>query len=246
MQIVVLLSISELMALDIYPVIHIDSEAQATEQATLALESGADGVYLIDHHNTHDTALLLSAYNSVKGTFPSGFVGLNFLQRHSSALAFRELLAAKASDVIDEYPSALWVDYADTDKEETEALRTEQPELADILYLGGVAFKYTNAYTADAEKAADEAARLAPFVDVVTTSGAGTGIAPSPEKIASMKKATSPKPLAVASGISIDNIEGYAGSFDQLLVSTSIEEEPYSGIFNEKRLKELIDKAHQL
>ena len=233
------------MALEIYPVIHIDSETQATEQAALAIESGADGIYLIDH-NSHDTALLLSAYNSVRDTFPSGFVGLNFLQRHSSALAFRELLAAKSSDVIDKYPSALWVDYADNDKEETERLRTDNPELLEVLYLGGVAFKYTKTFTEDAEEAADEATRLAPFVDVVTTSGAGTGIAPSPEKIASMKEAISPKPLAVASGISIDNIGAYSGSFDQLLVSTSIEEEPYSGIFNEQRLKELVDIAHKL
>jgi len=58
-----------------------------------------------------------------------------------------------------------------------------------------------------------------------------------------MKNAIGSKKLAVASGISADNIASYSGLFDQLLVSTSIEVVPYSGIFEPDKLKQLIELA---
>lgn len=123
--------------------------------------------------------------------------------------------------------------------------KADHPELAGVALLGGVAFKYTPSYTDDPVGAAAAARELEPFVDVVTTSGPGTGMSPQPEKLAAMKHAIG-KPLAVASGIGPDNIHGYAGTVDQILVASSVETQPYSGIFDVAMLAEFITIAHDI
>jgi phosphoribosylanthranilate isomerase len=52
--------------------------------------------------------------------------------------------------------------------------------------------------------------------------------------------------LAVASGLSIENIDDYAGLIDEVLVASSVETKPYSGVFDTAKLKQFIDKAHSL
>lgn len=232
------------MAIEIYPVVHVNEPSQALDQSTMALEMGADGVYLIVHGN-RETTLLVNSFNKVLSQFPDGFVGLNFLQFHSAARTLSYLLECDREDRINRLPNGLWVDDADVEKEESLNLRVENTRLAGLRYLGGVAFKYTPAFTDDPEQAALEAVRLEPFVDVVTTSGRGTGKAPSLSKISAMRAVTH-KPIAVASGMSAENLIEYSGLVDQLLVSTSIEISPYSGIFNPKKLTELIDLAHNI
>ena len=61
-----------------------------------------------------------------------------------------------------------------------------------------------------------------------------------------MKEIIGEQKLAIASGVSTNNLYQYDGNVDQILVSTSIETEPYSGVFIPKKLKELILKAHEL
>lgn len=129
-------------------------------------------------------------------------------------------------------------------KEEAWRLRADSPELSRIRLLGGAAFKYTSGYTAEAGKAAFQAADLAPYVDVVTTSGEQTGAPPNPDKIRAMKAAVGDRPLAIASGVSVANIDDYRGAADQLLVASSIETAPYSGVFDPLRLQELVEYAH--
>jgi hypothetical protein len=231
------------MAVEIFPVVHIHNAKQALEQSSAALEMGADGVFLIDHGN-RNPGVLIEAFNHVHEGYPDSFIGLNFLQHSSSAESFDFLLKQLERGDIARLPSGLWVDNAESKKEVTLDLLANNPVLASIQYLGGVAFKYTGLFTSDPGQAAAEATRLEPFVSVVTTSGEGTGKPPSPEKIAAMKCVINKK-LAVASGISADNFASYGSTFDQLLVSTSVEVEPYSGIFEPTKLKELINLAHE-
>lgn len=230
------------MSIEIFPVVHIQDTEQALDQSSLALESGADGVYLIDHEGRSPDNLI-HAFNQVKEAHPERFVGVNVLQSSSAAATLEFLLDSSRQGDIITLPDGLWVDNAETDKDQALELRALYPELTSIRYLGGVAFKYTPLFTEDPQLAAQEARRLEPYVDVVTTSGAGTGKAPTPEKIRAMKAAIGKK-LAVASGISAHNFAQFDGSFDQLLVSTSVETEPYSGIFDPQKLQELIDVAH--
>jgi predicted TIM-barrel enzyme len=118
----------------------------------------------------------------------------------------------------------LWVDNAMIDERSA-----DQPE-ADLiaaaraasgwngLYFGGVAFKYQR-QVGDLERAAQIASR---YLEVVTTSGAGTGIPAEIDKLQRMKAALGATPLAVASGITPENVANYLPCVDCFLVATGI------------------------
>jgi predicted TIM-barrel enzyme len=68
-----------------------------------------------------------------------------------------------------------------------------------------------------------KAARIASrYIDVVTTSGPGTGQAAALEKIQVMKEALDDFPLAIASGITPENAVQYLPWADCVLVATGI------------------------
>lgn len=236
------------MAIEVYPVVHLvrgqDAAKISTEQVQIAADLGAQGVYLIDHYST-SVDILLQSFNAASDAEPDYFIGLNFLQHASSFEGFRQLLDWREADLVEKLPSGLWVDAAHNLLEKTVELRESNRELLDVRYLGGVAFKYTSRYTSDPLVAATEARLFAPYVDVVTTSGAGTGQPANPDKTAKMKQAIGDQPLALASGVDANNIHSY-NDVDMVLVSTSIETYPQSGQFNASALKELIDAAGSL
>lgn len=232
------------MSVEIYPVVHINDPTEAVTQAQLALDSGADGIYLIDHLDG-DPGVLFDVYSEVATNNPDSYVGVNMLGHPVAALALREIGQAHFRGVLPRLPSGLWVDNAKLYPELLDTMYQIDPTLRSIRLLGGAAFKYTQHYTENPRKAAREAVSVMPYVDVVTTSGKGTGHAPNPKKIQAMKKAIGDKSLAIASGITADNLHEYDGHFDQLLVSTGVEVEPYSGIFDPVKLQELVDLAHE-
>jgi predicted TIM-barrel enzyme len=234
------------MSIEVYPVIHIKDTQQAVDQAGVAFEAGAAGVYLIDHESGGQPDKLVSAFNEVVWSWPDSFVGVNLLQPRSGYNVFSFILSHIQDGSLARLPNGVWVDDADREHAKLTELRHEVAELDYISYLGGVAFKYSAGYTDQPDKAAQLAAQMAPEVDVVTTSGPGTGVPPSPDKIHAMKQAIGDKKLAVASGIDSQNIANYRGSIDQLLVATSIETEPYSGIFIPAEVVRLIDAANSV
>lgn len=263
----------------IYPVVHANNIEQTVEQAGLAFEAEADGVFLIDH-SLNSKLFLPKAYNAVREHHPDEFVGLNFLQAPDALSAYAITETLRRRGIIEKRPSGLWVDDAagrvredsadpevsdDVEywnelwddhtilkDEELDRLRILKDErrfswnMRRIKLFGGTAFKYTAHYTDDPELAAGQARQIKPFVDVVTTTGAGTGSAPDAGKIRAMKEASGRKELAIASGVSMLNIEQYRGIADSILVASSVEVVPYSGIFDETRLRSLIHIAHSL
>ena len=232
----------------LYPVVHINNPEIAKREAEYALEEGADGVYLIDHRNgRNDTSALFETFKHLKDANKESYVGVNILG--ASAMKVMMLLPIAIDDMkIPIAPDGVWVDdiRTDIDPDAAKEYKSKVANLKQIRLLGGVAFKYTNSYTEDPEEARLEAAELSRAVDVVTTSGAATGEEPSVNKLVAMKEEIGDQPLAVASGISINNIEKYAGCVDEVLVASSIETAKYSGIFNKYELTALIEKAHSL
>jgi predicted TIM-barrel enzyme len=120
--------------------------------------------------------------------------------------------------------NGLWVDNARINE-----LSVSQPDADEIaiarkasgwkgLYFGGVAFKYQR-HVSDLSASAKIASR---YMDVVTTSGPGTGLAANREKIVAMKQAMDDCPLAVASGITPENVSDYLEVADCFLVATGI------------------------
>jgi hypothetical protein len=168
------------------------------------------------NHSVHaDT--LLEIYQEIRQLHPDWWIGLNLL-RIPYALAIRKIPADASAIWLDD--GGVEVGTRGTSTDEAKMLRNafdarETPFQG--LYFGGVAFKYRATVTNYAL-----AAKLgAQFMDVVTTSGPRTGEPPTVEKVRTMKHAAS-KPLAVASGMTPENVSPYLEYVDYFLVATGI------------------------
>lgn len=179
------------------PVIHIKSVEQAVRNALLSQDCGAHGCFLIHHSAGREE--LLDAYAAVREVVGDWWVGLNDLGRDGE-----KLLAGLPS------VDGLWVDSLERNKD-------VKANFSGMLF-GGTAFKYQKRVN-DVAEAARDAARLC---DVVTTSGEGTGSAPAVDKIRTMKGAIGDKPLAIASGITPENVREFLPYTDYFLVATGI------------------------
>ena len=183
--------------------------------AGVAHEAGAQGVFLINHDSmTMGWRELLQVHEQVTASFPGWWVGVNCLD-----VSPREVISHVTSAI-----SGVWVDNALIVEE-----REQQPGAEEVLaerqrrgwsglYFGGVAFKY-QVQVEDYARAAQLAAR---YMDVVTTSGPATGQAAEVDKIAQMKRALGDHPLAIASGITPENVADFMPHADCFLVATGI------------------------
>ncbi len=199
-------------------VVHAEDSAQAVKNVRIALGEGADGVFLINHPPVSVDDLYL-CFRSVREEFPNAWVGFNWLG----------LDPYSALDMMRSSMDAMWVDnagiregrhgadeafYFTKKRREWEMLRKG----ASFLLFGGVAFKYQQ-HVYDLERVSQLAM---PYVDVITTSGDGTGIAPEVNKIRTMRNAIGDHPLAIASGITPENVSMYMEYADCFLVATGI------------------------
>lgn len=194
-------------------VVHVENEEQAERNVEIARHNGAHGVFLINH--SIDPFTLLGIYQKVRMRHRGWWIGLNLLNM-SPLVAF----AAVPSDV-----SGLWFDRGGVDltaanpvREAREIVRAHDRSDWRGVHFGGVAFKYQPKTGEPSEEA-----RLAkPYMDVITTSGERTGEPPSLDKIIAMRGAICDKPLAVASGITLENAGAYLRHVDCVLVATGV------------------------
>ena len=206
----------------VLPVIHVRDAGQARRNAAIAIEAGAQGVFLINHDFDHEA--LLPILREVRARFPSLWLGVNFL-----AVTGRDafpVLGQLQDDGVE--IDAYWADDACIDEH---AAPEDQAEAAAIatardasawqgLYFGGTAFKKQRRVDPrDYEKAAQAAAG---WMNAVTTSGVATGKAAHREKIAAFRRGCRDAPLALASGVTPENALDYAADVDAMLVATGI------------------------
>lgn len=216
----------------ILPVIHIKNGNLALKNAIIAKEAGADGIWIIDHNLKSNSDLsILANYIENECKF---WVGANYLGLGSNT-AFEEAFKMDVRGV--------WTDNAgiedDFVSEEADIVNELRLLAKDsCLYFGGVAFKYQKPIydLATVTKVAKG------YVDVITTSGSGTGIAADIDKIKTIYEAAEGHPIAIASGITPENVEEYLPYVDAFLVSTGINKDFYN--FDEERLKMLVDKIN--
>jgi predicted TIM-barrel enzyme len=153
---------------------------------------------------------------AVVGSFSDWWVGVNLLGVQQEMVFYYTHTKTKVAGV--------WVDNAKIKEDQL-----GQPEAHSILewqtrmrweglYFGGVAFKYQR-QVEDLRRAVMTARD---FMSVVTTSGPGTGRSANVDKIRIMKEALGDFPLAIASGITPDNIAEYLPYSDCYLVATGI------------------------
>ena len=222
----------------ILPVIHVINLPQARLNAEMAYESGADGVFLINHEDKQGRRPLtyphlLHIYHELSALFPNWWLGVNCLD-----LLPQHLFAQLPSQV-----QGVWVDNAFID--ETQAAQpaaeqittTRQQSQWHGLYFGGIAFKYQR-QVSDVALAAKTAV---PYIDVITTSGPATGKAAALSKIQQMRAAIGTHPLAIASGLTPENITTYLPYADCFLVAKGISS--HFDRFDPKRMRTFIDRV---
>lgn len=198
----------------IYPVIHHYNDLLTQKQADIAFECGADGVFIISHYGD-DHGVIQSAWHT-HVRYPDKDVGVNLLSTKVEEVASK----VNSSSCI----NMVWYDnvgiHSDPSYEDTELtdLISKQYSITGKTVFAGVAFKYQQE-DENPHVSAYECSRHYGFIP--TTSGQGTGKAPALDKIIGMH-ACSGDWLAIASGMTCENIEEFAPYLSHILVSTGI------------------------
>lgn len=201
------------VGLAVFPVVHAASQDQVLRNVEIAVEAWCHGVFLINH--AVDSAELLRFHAAARERFPRTWIGVNCLDRLPTWVGPHHEVRG------------LWTDNARVDERKDEQKDAQRiwDELRAVskwegLHFGGVAFKGQRKVRP--EHLAEAARKAIPFLDVVTTSGPGTGEAADVGKLRTMKEALGPHPLAVASGVTPDNILDHAPHVDAVLVASGI------------------------
>jgi len=204
------------MKTEIIPVIHMVNTNQVMTNIKICLNAGIKKVFLINHHVDID-ALLDCALN-VKTLHPELWIGVNLLGESAQDAIKRDLEL-----------DGLWCDQSITPE-----YAKQNRKFKGVLF-GGLAFKY-QPQPADLEEACKEAALI---TDVATTSVAATAKAADISKILTIHEYLDGHPMAIASGVSANNILSYKGLVDYLLVASSITSR--SEMIYEDKLIELLE-----
>lgn len=219
------------------PVIHPVSKHTAMTSIDVAVQSGADGIFLINQGMS--SAQVIDFIPQVHRRHETLWIGVN-------------LLGSEPADVVHCIAGlpvgGIWSDNAQIDE-----LAEEQPAGERFwrarerlgwrgLYFGGVAFKYQRPVAA--ERLPDAARRAIPWMNVITSSGPGTGDAATVEKARALRSGAGDHPIALASGVSPENVGGFLPYVDAYLVASEIETAKYSGILVPERTKQLAERIH--
>lgn len=201
---------------ELIPVIHMINQNQVLTNVKTCVSSGIKKVFLINHRSSNYE--LIKCANKVKELYPDLWIGLNMLD-------------VKAKDaILYEFDfDALWCD---------ESINQEDYNYRKFkgLLFSGLAFKY-QPQPSDLKLACQESIVTS---DVSTTSGPATGKEADINKILQLREYLGDHPMAIASGVNLNNIESYKGVVDYLLVASSITSK--SEIIQEDKLIELLKK----
>ncbi len=203
---------------EIIPVIHMLNENQVLDNVKICNDCGIKKVFLINH--VVSIPELLKCANVVKNKYPNMWIGVNMLGMPTHIALANEL------NGID----GLWCD-ATISSEEAKKVRKFKG-----LFFGGLAFKY-QPQPSDLELACKDAKQA---TDVACTSGSATGSSPTSFKIKNIRSYLDTHPMAIASGVSVDNIDLYKDLVDYVLVASSVTDRNEMIIKN--KLLELISK----
>lgn len=218
----------------IYIVSHVPSSkgdaqkqiAAVTDDILAAIEGGADGVFLIGHSMKHWS--LAPIVFAAKLNFPQIPVGVNYLDKG---------LTSALTD-IDDDDGILLADMLWSDDAPVRYDRLAHNDVGIPVYVG-VAFKYK-----PPEK--DLEATIRACVDgnfIVTTSGDATGVAPTLSKLSRMRSILGPDHvLALASGVTAQNIKSFMPFVDHFFVASSVVDENDRTVAS--KVRELVKAIH--
>ena len=199
------------------PVVHVTSDEQALNQAKIAFDNGADGIFLIDHKRKYPK--LIKSYTVVREQYKDKWIGLNFLD-------------LKSIDAVEHVPfaaNALWIDdggwYRVDDTLQAEVIKSH----AELNGNHTSCYKPWSLFSGFEFKYQPKAANLSiasqwanNFTDTPVTIGDGTGIAADIEKIKTIREQIGNQGLAIASGVTVENVNDYLPYIDYFMVATGI------------------------
>ena len=206
----------------VLPVIHVQDAQQTIRNISVAVAEGAQGVFLINHD--FGIEAFLPIVRAARNNFPALWMGVNFLAvTGKDAFPVLASLQEEGCDI-----DAYWADDARIDESSGPDGQSEAEDILAVknssgwcgLYFGGTAFKKQREVSPDDYGVA--ASLAAQHMDVVTTSGIATGKRADRSKVRTFRDALGDAALALASGVTPDNIDDYAQDIDAVLVATGI------------------------
>lgn len=207
------------MKTEIIPVIHMVTEQQVLDNVKTCVDCGIKKVFLINHV-VGVNELLTCAQYGVRVKYPDLWIGVNML-----GVPTEKALSYQLHDI-----DGLWCD-GSISPEDAKRVREFKG-----MFFGGLAFKY-QPQPADLESACKDSIFS---TDVACTSGSGTGKAPTTVKINTIREFLGNHPMAIASGVSVDNIDSFKGVANYVLVASSITDR--NEYIIKDKLVELINK----
>lgn len=199
------------MKCKIYPVIHVSNMNNVIENVEISRKCGCEGVFLI-HMQGHDE-ILTDIFRELKIRYPDLKIGINRLSKRPSE-SFDENNKCGANFT--------WMDNCGISDGEMNSyghglvdIKTNNPSHK---IFAGIAFKYqkTDNKPIESVKMALENGYI------VTTTGMSTGNAPDVKKIIDFSNAVGRENLAIASGITPENIKEFVPYCEHFLVATGI------------------------
>lgn len=194
------------MKTEIIPVIHMIDEEQVFKNVDTCIKCGIEKVFIINH--VVDVEELIECARKVKNMYPDLWVGVNML-----GLTAEQSLIRPSFGI-----NGIWCDSSLRNSKYSLSLLDAYKRTCNGIFFGGLAFKYQPQPT-DLKSACEESKLV---TDVATTSGSGTGKPATTFKIKTIREYLGDHPMAIASGISADNIHLYKDLANYLLVASSI------------------------
>lgn len=215
----------------VIPVIHTTDIEQVKKNIEVCARNGVNDVFLISHriNNWKEASKEFESYfNWIKEVYPTMNVGINYLQLDT----YEAMI--EANRVGFDY---IWADKSYLDKDVIDKAEKINQVKGNLVYFGAVSFKYQKP-PKDLEWTCKNAYK---YIDVVTTSGEGTGKGPTTVKVKKIKELIDEMPLAIASGIDSENAELFNPYTSYYLVASSITDN--NEYIIEDKLKELLNKS---
>lgn len=207
------------------PVIHCISEDQVIDNINIAIRCNCDGIFLVNHDI--DYINMINIYKKIKIIYPKLWIGVNFL----------DVVPMNIFSIMNEYKvdiDGIWTDHFYGKKKYMEYILVSMMKYNwKGIYFGAIAFKYRGICS-------DIAAccnLIKPYTDVIITSGEATGISITKEKLDSF--CNKELPIALASGIDINNCLDYKEKINVYVFNTSVSKDEHN--FDEIKLSQLIN-----
>ena len=207
----------------ILPVIHYSTVLGALKNAEIAFKNGCDGVFVINMDYCPETDLEVpTACAAIKMLYPDKKIGANFLYSDFMTMFVNNI------DIID----MIWTDNLIPEIHDEEITKQQLTKRIDIFE--SFAFKYKKhdpdfVNTGHNILAKDR---------IPTTSGSATGQAANIEKLMQLRDL--PK-LALASGLTPDNIQAFRSYITHALVATGISDSFYT--FDPVKVRDFVQAA---